>query len=81
MSLVEVRLEIIKVLIPTASRMGVTDPANLIDSCRKLEQYVIESQPLVEGQPDSTGKRSTGRPRKEKPATETPDFLTPPNGG
>lgn len=81
MSPADVRIKLLELLIPTASRMGMTDPTQIIESCRKLESYVIESQPQVEGTPDSTAKRQSGRPRKEKPEPATPDFLTPPDGG
>lgn len=79
--LAEIRLELLKVLIPTASRAGISDPKNLIDSCRMLESYVLESQPQVEEQPASTARSTLKLPRKDKRADAAPAFLTPPTGG
>lgn len=76
-----VRLDIIKTLLPMASRAGIEDPQRLIEKARTLEEYVLGSQSLAEATPDSAGKRGPGRPRKEKPELPTPDFMTPPNGG
>jgi hypothetical protein len=74
----EVRLEILKVLIPVATRNGISDPEILISASRTLENYVLESHPTGEVTPDSPTKRGPGRPRKEKPDPSPPDFLTPP---
>jgi hypothetical protein len=78
---VTVRLEILKVLIPSASRVGIQEPDNLIEISRKLEKYVIDSDQTDAVTPDASGKRTLGLPRKEKRNPDTPAFLTPPNGG
>lgn len=81
MSVEQVRIDLLKILIPTASRVGITEPANVIEICRKLEEYVLEFDQTGVMTPDTPGKRGPGRPRKEKPDQSTPAFLTPPNGG
>lgn len=81
MSPADARLEILKILIPAASKVGISEPEQLVKISRKFEEYVLESRQMVEGTPDSTSKRPPGRPRKEKPIPDTPAFLTPPDGG
>lgn len=73
-----VRLEILKVLLPAAARQSITEPENLIATARALENYVLESAPQGEATPDSPARRGPGRPRKEKPDTPMPEFMTPP---
>ena len=72
------RLEILKVLIPAASRHGISEPERIIETARALEQYVLESPQIGEVTPDSPSRRGPGRPRKEKHDPSTPEFLTPP---
>jgi hypothetical protein len=72
------RLELLKVLLPMASRAGIEDPAKIIEKARTLENYVLDSDATGEETPDSPLKRGPGRPRKEKPDSDPPDFLTPP---
>lgn len=74
-----IRLELLKLVVPQASRVGLSEPENIISTCSALEKYVIGSQ-QVEGTPDSTTRRP-GRPRKEKPSSEVPGFLDPTHGG
>ena len=64
----EVRLELLKVLLPIASRHSIIEPQKLVETARTLENYVLESEPPAEVTPDSAGKRGPGRPRKENPA-------------
>ena len=78
---VEIRIEILKLLVPTASKYGILEPEQLIESSRKLEKYVLESDQTDAVTPDASGKRTLGLPRKEKQKPDTPAFLTPPNGG
>lgn len=73
-----VRLELLKVLLPSAARNSITDPQKLIEVARTLENYVLESPQPAEATPDSANKRGPGRPRKEKPDQAPPAFLTPP---
>lgn len=73
-----VRLEIIKVLIPSASRHGITDPEQIIKTATQLADFVLESAKQGAASPDAPDKRTLKLPRKEKPADTPPDFLTPP---
>ena len=73
-----VRLEILKVLLPMASRHGISDPDEIVKTATRLSEFVLESPQPVGESPDSTNKRTLKLPRKEKPADATPDFLTPP---
>lgn len=73
-----VRLEIIKILLPQASRHGIAEPEKIVETARTLENYVLESEQPAEETPDSATRRGPGRPRKEKPQPTAPDFLTPP---
>lgn len=81
MQVAELRLDLIKTLIPAAAKYGITEPEHLIKISRDLEKYVLESDQTDAVTPDASGKRPPGRPRKEKPEPETPAFLTPPHGG
>lgn len=74
----EVRLELIKALIPVASRHGFSDPQTIVATATALEQYVLKSAPMGEGTPDSPARRTLTRPRKGQPDDATPAFLTPP---
>ena len=74
----EVRLRILNMLIPAASRHGISEPEQIIKSATALENYVVESAPLDVVTPDTPNRPTLTRPRKEKPTVATPDFLTPP---
>lgn len=76
-----VRLEILKLLIPTASRVGITEPEKMIEISRTFEKYVLECDQTGADMPDAPGRRQPGRPRKDKSDPSTPEFLTPPSGG
>lgn len=73
-----VRLEILKLVVPNASRHSIAEPEKMLEIARTLENYVLESPKPAEETPDSATGRRPGRPRKEKPEPPTPDFLTPP---
>lgn len=74
-----IRLEIIKVLLPVASRHGITEPEQIIKTATQLADFVLESAQQGAASPDVPDKRGPGRPRKEKPEpSPAPDFLTPP---
>lgn len=70
-----VRIELLKLFIPNASRQGLTDPALVIETCSKLEEYVLGSK-QAEDLPDSAPRKG-GRPRKEKSDPTLPSFLDP----
>lgn len=73
-----VRLEILKVLIPAATRNALSDqPEKIVETARTLEKYVLESPQAGEVSPDSPNRRILTRPRKEKAEDGTPAFLTP----
>lgn len=76
---VEVRLRIIEVILPTASRYGMDNPEQIVTTCRTFENYVLQSQ--ADETPDSSGKRKPGRPRKGQGDNDVPAFLDPTHGG
>jgi hypothetical protein len=59
----EIRLRIVEVLVPQATRFSIEQPEYIIKTCRQLESYVLD---LIddESQPDSSPKRKPGRPAK-----------------
>lgn len=73
-----VRLEIIKVLLPSASRHGISEPEQIIKIATQLADFVLESATQGAASPDAPDKRTLKLPRKEKPADATPAFMTPP---
>lgn len=73
-----VRLEILKMLLPVASRLGIESPEKIIEKARTFENYVLESDEQAGVTPDPADRRKPGRPRKEKPDQPVPEFLTPP---
>lgn len=74
----EVRLRILGMLIPAASRHGISEPDQIIKSATTLENYVVESAPLDVVTPDTSNRKTLTRPRMEKPLVATPEFMTPP---
>lgn len=72
-----VRLELVKTVLPHASRQGLSEPKRLIEICTALETYVLGS---VQGEnpPDSPTPKRTGRPRKETSESTLPSFLQDP---
>lgn len=74
---IEVRLRILGMLIPTASRHGISDPEEIIKSATGFEKYVVESVSDVTT-PDTSNRSKLTLPRKEKQPVTTPDFMTPP---
>jgi len=72
-----IRLEILKVLVPAASRLSLMGD-EIVESARKLESYVVDSAPNGEEEPDSSNRGLLTLPRKDKPSETVPDFLTPP---
>lgn len=77
---IEVRLRIVEVILPTASRYGMDHPDQIVDTCRAFEKYVLESH-ADEVSPDSSIKRKPGRPRKGQSDNDVPAFLDPTHGG
>ena len=67
----DVRLELVKVMIPVASRHGLTS-AELVESCTRLEKYVL-GLPTVEDPPAPTTRKTLTRPVKDN---QVPDFLS-----
>lgn len=74
----EVRLRLLGMLIPAASRHGISEPGQIIKSATELENYVVASDQPDVATPDTSNRPTLTRPRKEKPLVATPDFLTPP---
>lgn len=73
-----IRLEILKVLLPMASRHGISDPEEIVKTATRLTAFVLESPQKGAISPDAPDKRTLRLPRKEKPTDATPDFMTPP---
>lgn len=59
----QARLAILGVVVPQASRVSITDPKVLIETCRTLEEYVLDSD-KGENLPESPPKRVAGRPKR-----------------
>lgn len=75
-----VRLEILKVLVPNASRHSLATD-EILQTARKLENYVVEfaSEKSDSGdQPDPLARETLSLPRKDKPDEAIPAFMTPP---
>lgn len=59
----DVRLALLAMVVPQASRVSITDPETLIKTCTTLEEYVLDSK-KGEKLPDSPPKRAAGRPKR-----------------
>jgi len=74
------RLELLKVLVPSAARHSLETHA-VVEIARALENYVVESAPeksIGEEQPASPNRETLSLPRKDKQDPGVPEFLTPP---
>lgn len=58
-----IRLEILKSVIPQASKVGMTEPKYIVETCLHFEKYVLGSDNNGEV-PDSPPKRKGGRPKR-----------------
>ena len=67
----EVRLDLVKAMIPVASRHGLTGD-EIVETCTRLEKYVL-GLPTVEDPPAPTTRKTLTRPVKDNPV---PDFLS-----
>ena len=67
----EVRLDLVKAMIPVASRHGLTGD-EIVETCARLEKYVL-GLPAVEDPPAPTTRKTLTRPVKDNPV---PDFLS-----
>ena len=70
----DVRLELVKVMIPVASRHGLTS-AELVESCTRLEKYVLGLSSVGEA-PTPTPRKTLTKPVK-LPDNSVPSFLSP----
>jgi hypothetical protein len=70
----DVRLELLKVLIPEASRHGLTT-GEIVSTCTQLEKYVLGLQPVGEV-PTPTPRKTLTKPVK-LPDNSVPSFLSP----
>jgi hypothetical protein len=66
-----VRLELVKVLAPLSSRHGLTS-AELVESCTRLEKYVLGLSSVGEA-PTPTPRKTLTRPVKDN---QVPSFLS-----
>lgn len=71
------RLEILKALVPVASRYSI-EGDQIVETARKLESYVVESAPNGVEQPDTPNRDTLSLPQKDKQGEGVPAFLTPP---
>ena len=67
----EIRLDLVKAMIPVASRHGLTSD-EIVETCARLEKYVL-GLPTVEDPPAPTTRKTLTRPVKDNPV---PDFLS-----
>ena len=67
----EIRLDLVKAMIPVASRHGLTSD-EIVETCARLEKYVIGS-PTVADPPATTTRKTLTRPAR---TTGIPDFLS-----
>ena len=67
----DVRLDLVKAMIPVASRHGLTSD-EIVEICSRLEKYVL-GLPAVEDPPAPTTRKTLTRPVKDNPV---PDFLS-----
>ena len=59
----EVRLRIVECVINQATKVGLFDPVGLIESCTKLENYVLDSRPAGD-LPTPASRKTLHRPEK-----------------
>lgn len=65
----DIRIEILKILIPAASRIGLTEPEKLIEKAKAFEAYVMsepEEIPVCPRPPEMSILKKRGRPPKIK---------------
>ena len=67
-----VRLEIVKAVIPVASRHGLTGD-ELVNTCTRLEKYVLGFAPVGD-MPTPTTRKTLTKPVKDN---SVPSFLSP----
>lgn len=67
----EIRLDLVKAMIPVASRHGLTGD-EIVETCARLEKYVL-GLPTVEDPPAPTTRKTLTRPVKDNPV---PSFLS-----
>ena len=67
----DVRLELVKAMIPLASRHGLTS-GEIVTTCTQLEKYVLGLSSVGEA-PTPTPRKTLTRPVKDNPV---PDFLS-----
>ncbi len=67
----EIRLDLVKAMIPVASRHGLTGD-EFVETCARLEKYVL-GLPTVEDPPAPTTRKTLTRPVKDN---QVPDFLS-----
>jgi len=80
MDLSEVRLRILETVIPQATRVGIQEPEYLVNTCKTLEKYVLESK-SGESTSDSPTKKKPGRPRKGTSGNGLDGETGPAHGG
>ena len=67
----DVRLDLVKAMIPVASRHGLTSD-EIVETCARLEKYVL-GLPTVEDPPAPTTRKTLTRPVKDN---QVPSFLS-----
>lgn len=76
----DIRIKVLEIVVPTATRVGINKPENIIEICSHFEKYVIGSP---ESEEKSASQPQTRKKRSSKKATEepTPSFLDPAHSG
>jgi len=73
----EIRLRIVEAVIPQATRVGLVDPSAILDTCFKIEEYVLNSKGKDEEVPASSPRRRGRKPRNGTTDEPTMDKSDP----
>jgi hypothetical protein len=76
----EIRLRIVEVLVPQATRVGIEQPEYIIKACTQMEKYVLDLKE-DESQPDSSPARKTNRPARGTGGSYSSGSSDPTPGG
>lgn len=66
----EIRLRIVEVMVPQATRVGVLEPEYIVKSCSQLEEYVLGVKETGE-ESDSPTTRKRRKPKGTTSETES----------
>ena len=66
----DLRIKILSIVVPQATRVGMTEPEHIVKTCSFLEKYVLDSD-KVEEQSNSTPVKKMGRPKRTTDKTSS----------